>query len=315
MFKRFLIVAMVVIFIPQYAFAGVKSSDLPANAQWYFHADLKELQKSEAGKTIYAFLEEEAFAEVKEDTGFDVGESIDSVTAYANVEEGVVVVVDGELSQEDKDKVMALIALQTEGSNTAFKPKSYKGANYYRLSEEDESDHQKTGNGSLDTLDEQAFLCFDVKGKILLTSSANTMERLIADKGRIKVAKKDAGTLFVMTADRSFIQAGMQPGEFGDEADFDSNIIQNAKQLAMLVSDKAGKLTIETMLIATDPAMAESLGGIVRGLIGLAVLDDSMEPEVAKLVRSTKVDVKDATLSVSMSIDPEEFNRLVQQGI
>ena len=315
MFNRFLIVAMMTIIVPLSAMAGIKQGDLPANAQWYFHADLKELQKSEAGKFLYTLMEEGALAEVKEDTGFDVGESIDAITAYANIEEGVVVVVDGELSQDDKDKLMALIALQSEGSNTAFKPKSYKGANYYRLSEKDESHKHDNGNGSLDTLDEEAFLCFDVKGKILLTSSAATMERLIGEKGRIKVAKKDAGTLFVMTADRSFIQAGMQPGEFGEEADFDSNLIQNAKQLAMLVSDKAGNLSIEAMLIATDPGMAESLGGIVRGLIGLAALDDSMEPEVAKIVRSTKVDVKDTALSVSVSVEPEEFERLVKQGL
>lgn len=107
----------------------------------------------------------------------------------------------------------------------------------------------------------------------------------------------------------------MQPGEFGEEMDFDSNLVQNAKQVAMLVADKGGKLSIEAMLIATDPAMAESLGGIARGLIGLAVLDDSMEPEVAKIIRSTKVDVKDATLSVTLSFEPEDFERLVQQGI
>jgi hypothetical protein len=315
MFNKFLITAMMVVFMPLCAIAGVKSGDLPANVQWYFHADLQQLQKSDVGMTIYTFLEEEAFAEVREETGFDIGESIEAVTAYANVEEGVVVVVDGELAQDDKDKVMAIIALQSGESDAAFAPKAYKGANYYRISEHEESDHDHNGNGSLDTLDEEAFFCFDVKGKILLTSSAATMERLIDNKGRIKADKKSQGTLFVMTADRSFIQAGMQPGEFGEEADFDSNLIQNAKQLAVLVSDKAGQLSIETLLIATDPAMAESLGGIVRGLIGLAVLDDSMEPEVASIIRSTKVDVKDATLSVSMSFKPEDFERLVKQGI
>lgn len=315
MIRKFLIVAMMVVIMPLYAFAGVKSGDFPANAQWYFHADLTQLQKSEPGKIIYAFLEDEAFAEVKEDTGFDIGQSIDSLTAYANVEEGVVVVIDGRLAQEDRDKLMAIIALQSEGSETGFAPKSYKGTNYYRISDHDEKDAEDNGNGSLDTLDEEAFFCFDVKDKILLTSSAARMEQLIADKGRIKAGKQDKGTLFVMTADRSLIQAGMQPGEFGEEMDFDSNLVQNAKQVAMLVADKGGKLSIEAMLIATDPAMAESLGGIARGLIGLAVLDDSMEPEVAKIIRSTKVDVKDATLSVTLSFEPEDFERLVQQGI
>ena len=315
MIRKFLIVAMMAIIMPLYAFAGVTSGDFPANAQWYFHADLTQLQKSEAGKIIYAFLEDEAFAEVKEDTGFDIGQSIDSVTAYANVEEGVVMVIDGRLTQEDRDKLMAIIALQSEGSETGFAPKSYKGTNYYRISEHDEKAGKNKGNGSLDTLDDEAFFCFDVSGKILLTSSAARMEQLIADKGRIKAGKQDKGTLFVMTADRSLIQAGMQPGEFGEEMDFDSNLVQNAKQVAMLVADKGGKLSIEAMLIATDPAMAESLGGIARGLIGLAVLDDSMEPEVAKIIRSTKVDVKDATLSVTLSFEPEDFERLVQQGI
>ena len=51
--------------------------------------------------------------------------------------------------------------------------------------------------------------------------------------------------------------------------------------------------------------MAESLAGIVRGLIGLAAISDEMEPELAQILQSTKVDVKDAALKVKVTLSPE----------
>ncbi len=51
--------------------------------------------------------------------------------------------------------------------------------------------------------------------------------------------------------------------------------------------------------------MAQSLASIVRGLIALSAFSDNMEPEIAEFLRSTKVDVVDNMLKVSVTLSPE----------
>ena len=55
----------------------------------------------------------------------------------------------------------------------------------------------------------------------------------------------------------------------------------------MLVADIAGKLAVETQLIAKQPELAESLASIIRGLISLTMFSDDMDPDVSALLQST----------------------------
>ena len=65
----------------------------------------------------------------------------------------------------------------------------------------------------------------------------------------------------MLTAEKSLIQAGIQADQVADsgEGGWQSNILRNTEQLAVIVADVAGKIGIETQLIATEPEMAESL--------------------------------------------------------
>ena len=51
--------------------------------------------------------------------------------------------------------------------------------------------------------------------------------------------------------------------------------------------------------------MAESLAGIVRGLIGLAAISDDIEPGMAQILQSTIVDVDDVSLKVKVTLSPD----------
>jgi hypothetical protein len=329
MFKQKAIAVLMGLFLPFMAMASLSTNDLPGDAQWYLYADLNAIKKAESGAVLYAWLEQEVFSEVKEETGLDIGKSINSVTAFANKEVGLIAVVDGKLSDDNKNQILALAAIG--GGMEMF---TSNGKTYYRVHDDhesnddeidanavdDESDeandakevdhvphHKRShGNGNHFDLDtEEAYFSFAIDGKILLTSTVATMEQLLADKGQIKNSKKSDGALFVMSADKSFVQAGMQPGEFKDNTDFDSNVIRNAKQVALLISDEKGQMAVEAKLVATEPAMAESLGNIVRGLISLQAFSDEIPPEVSAIITSTKVTVKGEILSIKTLFDPK----------
>ena len=51
--------------------------------------------------------------------------------------------------------------------------------------------------------------------------------------------------------------------------------------------------------------MAEAIGGIVSGLIGLQALNGDLDPDLQNLIRNTRVEVRDRVLEVSTVLDPD----------
>ncbi len=131
------------------------------------------------------------------------------------------------------------------------------------------------------------------------------MHRLIDSSGKIPGDYDNGESLIVLNAERSLVQAGMSADGIGQDLGWDSNMLQNTKQVALVVADVAGKITIEAQLIATEEEVANSLASIVRGLISLQVFNDDMDPEIAEFLQSTTVDVDGATLTVKVALDPE----------
>ena len=281
---------------PAVSLAAVVSGDFPDTSQWYFHADFKEMRSSEAGQHLYGWLQKEVFDDVREDVGVDLDKEADYLTAFATDEEGLVVIIGGNISQETKDKLLAL------GAASGGLDKLESGSKtYYHAKGDGEIDL----NIEIDSFDNGAFFSFAVKNKILVASTKERMVSLLADKGRVSGIKSEKGALFVMSAERSLMQAGANTGDLGANMDWDSNILRNTKQAALLIADKAGKIAIEARLVTTEKAMADSLASIVRGLISLQIFNDDLDPEIAEFLQNTTVEVNDNTLSVSVLLDPE----------
>jgi hypothetical protein len=81
-FSRYLLIALL-FFFPATMLAAVGPEDLPEASKWYFHADFEEMRSSEAGKHLYAWLQDEVFEEVVEETGIDLEKETDQITALA----------------------------------------------------------------------------------------------------------------------------------------------------------------------------------------------------------------------------------------
>jgi hypothetical protein len=293
---------LVLIFLflaPVVALSALRPGDLPETSKWYFHIDFKEMRSSDAGKHLYAWLQDEVLDEIREESGVDLDNEADFLTAFATQDEGMVIVIEGDISQDTEDRLMAMGA--ASGSLDRFGSGSKA---FFHI--KDDPDHDG-GNIDIDvdSFDDGAYFSFAVKNKILVTSTREKMEALLADKGRIKTVKSEKGALFVLNAERNLMQAGARAGDLGDNVDWDSNILRNTEQAALLIADKAGKIAIEAQLVTSEAEMAESLASIVRGLISLQVFNDDMEPEIANFLQNTSVDVEDTKLTISVALDPE----------
>ena len=229
----------------------------------------------------------------------DLDKEANTLTAFATAEEGPVVVIDGNISQETRDKLLTMAAAggkldQLEAGGKAF----------YHVSDAD-SDAVNVSI-ELDSFDDGAYFSFAIKNKLLVTATRERMQSLLADKGRIAAgSKSDKGALFVLSAERNLMQAGARADDLRSNGNWDSNILRNTEQAALLIADKAGKIAIEAQLVTTAKEMADSLASIVRGVIALQVFNDEMDPEFAEFLQNTSVDVQDKTLRISVALDPQ----------
>jgi hypothetical protein len=279
---------------PAAALSAVGPGDLPETSKWYFHADFKEMRSSEAGQHLYAWLRDEVLEEVGEDAGVDLDKEADYLTAFATDEDGLIVLIEGSISQETEDKTLAMGA-----ASGGFDKLESGGNTYYHVKRDDDDDID------IDSFDDGAFFSFAIKNKLIVTSTEESMKSMLADKGRVSGAEAENGALFFLSAERSLMQAGAKTGGLGANVDWNSNILRNTKQAALLVAEQAGKIAIEAKLVTSEKEMADSLASIVRGLISLQVFNNDLDPEIAEFLKNTSVEVNGNTLTVKVVVDPE----------
>ena len=295
------------LFLLTFAFTGtangqVTPAGLPGDTVWYLHADLDELRSTGSGKHIYKWLEDEVFTDIRDDLGIDLGEEANSLTAFSDESSGTVVVIDGPISKKTSDKLLALAA-----ADAKLDTLQHDGKTYYHAERTGSRSHDER---SFDDLEKSAWFSFDVKDKLIVASDQDRLLALLESSGRLAGNQSHPGSLLVLTADKNYLQAGARTAAFMDDDDhgdngWDSNILRNTELVALLVSDRNGLLAVEAQLVSHEPTMAESLGGIINGLISLQALNPDLDAEIKTLISNTRVEVKDKILSINAVIDPE----------
>jgi len=286
--------------------AAADSDDIPGSSIWYFHLNLEQMRAEGPGRSIYDWLQDEAFSDVKEEAGVDLDKELDSLTAFSLEGQGPVILFEGDISQETKDKIMTFVAADGD-----LEPRKASGKTYFHFegSEDDESHDYVDGDIEiqLESLEEEAWVSLALKDKILITGSEEQMHSMLADNGKIAGSRGHNGALLVLTAEKTMLQAGMNSAAVGgdDDSDWDSNILRNTEQVAFLMAAAANKLALEAKLITTEAEMAESLASVVRGLISLAAFSDDMDAEAIAMLQGTKVEAEGNSLSISLAIDPD----------
>jgi hypothetical protein len=285
--------------VPVAALSALGPGDLPDTSKWYFHADFKEMRSTDAGQHLYGWLQKEVFDDVRDDAGIDLDKEADYLTAFATEDDGLVLIIEGNIGQDTEDKVMAMGA--ANGSLDKF---GSGKKTFFHIKDDDIDIDDGNIEIDMDSFDDGAFFSFAIRNKLLVTSTQERMEALLADKGKVAGVRGEKGQLFILSAERNLLQAGARTDDFGDD-DWDSNILRNTEQAALLIADQAGKIAIEAQLVTTEAGMAESLASIVRGLISLQVFNDDMDPEVAGFLQATDVNVDGNKLTINVALDPE----------
>ena len=184
----------------------------------------------------------------------------------------------------------------------------------YFFAGDDESSSSSSDSGPFDDLQDGVFFSFAVRNKLIVASHEEQMKALLDGGGEIAGSGSVDDAMFVLTADKSFVQAGLRPdGIADDDGDdgWESTIIRNTEQVALLISDSDGKIALQVQLKSSDPKMAQSIGGIVNGLISLQAFNSELDPEILSLVQNTKVAVSENLLSISTVIDPNTVVEII----
>lgn len=279
--------------------AQAEMPNLPATATWYFHADLDAMRDGKAGRHLYDWMDAEVFREILAETGIDVGKETSRMTAFANAADGPVVLIEGAISQETRDKVLALATAHSSGKLQTLES---SGKTYYFFDGDGKGGKHDVEIGSLD---DAAYLSFALPNKVLVTGSERQMKSLLASNGRIDAGKSDAGALFVLRADRGLVQAGVNAEELDDDGDWDSNILRNTRQVALLLADLGDKLGFEAQLLTSEAEMANAMASIVRGVISLQAFNEDIDAGLKSALASTTVDVEGTRLKIALAVDPK----------
>lgn len=271
---------------------------IPGDAAWYLHVDLEELRTASSGKELYGWLDAEVFQEIRDDLGIDLNREADSVTAFSDSLLGTVIVVEGAVSEDTRDKLMALAAADAGLDRRMHGNRAYFHADRSEAARID-------SHSSLDELQKSAFFSFDVENRLIVTSNEKQMEAMLDNDGRITGNRSPSGALFVLTADSKFMQAGARTDQLGRGSGngWDSNILRHTEQVDLLLADRDGRIAFEAKLVARESGMARSLAGIMNGLISLQMLDQEMEPSLLNLLQNTRIEVNDAVLSINTVLD------------
>jgi hypothetical protein len=258
------------------------------------------------GQGVYDWLKIEALSEIKEEAGVDLDKELDRLTAFSQEGQGPVMLFEGNISQETKDKIMTFVA--AGGDLTPLKA---SGKTYYHFAGAEEGEDVTYGNGDieidLEQLEDEAWVSLALKNKVLVTGSEEQMKSMLANGGKVAGSGSHKGALLVLSAEKTMLQAGMNSAAFTDDGDsgWDSNILRNTEQVAFMMAAAANKLALEAKLITTEPEMAESLASVVRGLISLVAFNDEMDAEVVAMLQGTKVEASGNSLSISLALAPE----------
>ena len=214
--------------------------------------------------------------------GSYVDEELDSLVAYSTGSDHGVIVAEGKFSQETRDRVMAFIA-----SGGDINPLKASGQTYFRFGGDESIDDDVTYDAGniefqIDSLAEQlvGFDQYQEQDHRDL-DRARTCRNCWRTRADLKVRGKHKNALLVLSANRALVQAGMKSEVIGEDA-WDSNVLRNTKQAALLIAAAGDKLSLQAKLTTIEAEMAESMASVVRGLVSLASFDDDMDDDVCK---------------------------------
>jgi len=300
MISRICIGFAALVALPLSAMAEVALDDLPGGTVWYFHADFERFRTTPAGQELDKWLRWEVYDEIEDELGIDLNKEVNQFTAFSDASNGAAIIIEGPLTKATQEKIMSMVA-----DKESVEELESDGNGYYHVGDDEKSGAQ---SDPFEPFEDTAYFSFALQNKLLITGTEGYMQELLGNSGKVSGMGSHNGALMVLSANQSLVQAGMHVDGLIDEddnGDWESNIVRNTEQAALLVADESGMLAIEAQLVSTDPKMAQGIAGIINGLIALQSFSTDIPAEVRDLIANTKVEINDNVLSINTVIDPD----------
>lgn len=294
--KRHLLAAAALL-VAAPSIAAIDDATLPADTAWYVHVDLKTMRDTAVGKEIYGWLDGEVFDDVRDETGFDPDVEVDTVTAFSDDAGVSTLIVEGDVRQETRDKLLAALQVGAD-----LKTGSAGGRDYYEFQNVD------MDGADIEFQGDRLYMSFERRNAVVVSTTLDGMQRALDAKPRRNRGK----ALLVLAADKSLMQAGMDTVALGNGASsWNSGLLREAREVAFVLADSGGDAEIEVRVTANDPRTTDSLAAVVRGLVGLQALADDQDPNVTTMLSSLRIDSDSAGMTLALRVAPDVLRAVI----
>jgi len=282
------LLALGLIFSAQIQAATLDSGLISENAGFYLHANIEEMQLAPAGQHIYEWLEDEVLEELRDDTGIDVSDVLTGISVFGpSVSERyhsdeAVFILHGEFSPSDQAQIIEALEQHVDITTS-----SQSGQTVYHLI--------KASRGH------DMYLSFGPNQQTIITKDEAQLERFL--DGQQKQLPDTRNKILILQAESPLVQGGLNT-QIQNNTPWDSSILRNVEQVAVVISDDAGQLRLQANLLAAKPEMAMALQNLVQGLIALSALNED-EPEIAELLSQAHIEAEGNRVVLEITVDPE----------
>ncbi|MEM9531778.1 MAG: hypothetical protein AAGA23_12760 [Pseudomonadota bacterium] len=277
----------------------LSAGDLPENSHWYFHANIGQLRNSELLAPFYAETIGEAESEIQAELGLDLHGELMAVTAYGSSfgPDSATVLLHG---LTDATQKLMLDAATEHANVVEF---DYAGVSYFQIQGDKEEGRHHGGP--------DAMLIAFGPDQTLVTSDVEAVRNFVDLGSHLALGESSAtGPILVIRADQSLMQGGLRKGGHSS-GPFDSSIMENIDQVAMVLSETAAGIVLRAEVQARDAATASYVHNIVQGLVSLKALDAGNDPEVNLLLNQLVIETNDANVNMNVTVPPELARQLV----
>ncbi|MEM9303774.1 MAG: hypothetical protein AAGE01_16760 [Pseudomonadota bacterium] len=276
--------------------AAVAAPDapVPAEAQWYIHANLLEMRQTSSGQSLYGWLEREVLEDINDELGVKFVDELDGVTVFGAKKpdhENAAVILHGFLSQKTRNE---LLDRASEEMNVSTEEEY--GRTFHRMG----GSWSKSANVDVDF--DGGYLAFGDQGQTMVTSDRDMLDQFLAADSHFEGAASNS--LLTIQADRALVHGGVDTVGVGEGGPWDSQMFQNVERMALVVADNNGLLDIQVYVTATDPTMAQAISNIIQGMVSLKVLADE-EPQAAAILENLVISTEGADVRMQLMLDPE----------
>ncbi len=283
----------------------LQKKHVAGDSKWLLHFDLDNFRGTQVGRLAVAGMLDEALAEVKKGTKLDLApviERIRSVTIYGSDLEREADFKGALLVQADAEAIQifeGLLAAQSLGDSKVTVKKLPDGPN------------------PLYSVGEELFVEVEPGHRLVLAKSRKQIDRARAVlTGKVESLAKSGGFAELLPDVSPFfflaVVEGLGKANAGPPQ---AKVLQMADGGRLMLGEIGDKLIVELVLKARSTDVVGQIQAVLQGMIALATLSQSENPELQQLVRAVNVKSAGNRVTISLSYPLEEALKKLEQEI